>query len=308
MYKLFSERNKEENAEPDVLIYDDFPQSFRNQVFFILSDVLDPYVYYDYKYDCYMDIWESLEKRYCREKGLKSMGNRYNNRKNSVEEYIETCNDEDLLDVLDLFFNFIDGPLRKIRPSNNYNYNPDENANKAIKELNYRFKQHNLGYEFKNSQIIIINNTFLHKTAVKPTLKLLVENGFEGAEQEMLSAYEKRRKGDNKNAILEAGKAFESTMKTICDKLGYSYDKNSSTAKKLISILENNGFFPAYMNNHLTNVKNTLETGLPVVRNKISGHGQGEQVISVPEEYVDYALHLAATNMLFLMRLYTNKK
>lgn len=31
-------------------------------------------------------------------------------------------------------------------------------------------------------------------------------------------AYVKRRKGDDKNAILEAGKAFESTIKIICDK------------------------------------------------------------------------------------------
>ena len=49
-------------------------------------------------------------------------------------------------------------------------------------------------------------------------------------------------KGDNKNAILEAGKAFESTMKTICDKQGYTYDKAKDTAQKLITILENNGF------------------------------------------------------------------
>ena len=49
----------------------------------------------------------------------------------------------------------------------------------------------------------------------------MFEEGFEGAEDEIRNAYERRRKGDNKNAILEAGKAFESTMKIICDKQGY---------------------------------------------------------------------------------------
>lgn len=73
--------------------------------------------------------------------------------------------------------------------------------------MNYRFKQHNLGYEFVNSQIITIDSTLLHEMAVKPTLKLLFED-------ETRKAYEKRGKGDNKNAVLEAGKAFESTMKT----------------------------------------------------------------------------------------------
>lgn len=53
----------------------------------------------------------------------------------------------------------------------------------------------------------------------KNALKLLFEEGFEGAEDEIRKAYEKKRKGDNKNAILEAGKAFESTMKIICNKI-----------------------------------------------------------------------------------------
>ena len=56
-------------------------------------------------------------------------------------------------------------------------------------------------------------------------ISLLYEEGFDGAEEEYRKAFEYRRKGDNKNAILEAGKAFESTMKTICDKKGYTYDK-----------------------------------------------------------------------------------
>lgn len=138
--------------------------------------------------------------------------------------------------------------------------------------------------------------------------KGLFEEGFEGSEDEIRNAYERRRKGDNKNAILEAGKAFESTMKIICDKQGYAYDKNKDTVQKLITILENNGFYPSYKNAHLTSIRTTLETGLPVVRNKVVGHGQGNQIITIPDEYTDYALHLAATNILFLVRLYRNKK
>ena len=80
-------------------------------------------------------------------------------------------------------------------PEYKYDYDADKAVNDAIVELNYRFKQHNLGYEFVNSQIIAVDSTFLHKTAVKPALKLLFEEGFEGAEDEIRNAYEKRRKG-----------------------------------------------------------------------------------------------------------------
>lgn len=90
-------------------------------------------------------------------------------------------------------------------------------------------------------------------------------------------------------------------MKTICDKKGYSYDKNSNTAQKLISILKENSFFPKYMSSYMTNIRTTLETGLPVIKNKLAGHGQGQQIEIIPDEFTDYALHLAMANILFLI-------
>ena len=62
---------------------------------------------------------------------------------------------------------------------------------------------------------------------MKPALKILLKEGFEGAEDKIRRAYEKRR-GDNKNTIIEAGRAFESIMKTICDRKGYEYNKEHS--------------------------------------------------------------------------------
>lgn len=305
MYELLSKRIKNADGEPEVFIYNSFPLAFRNQVFYILEDVLEPYS------TCEENLWDIFEANYCREKGLKGM--KYDKLhvgygKSSIESYFVNSNDTDFLDAIDYFFYIIDKKLRTLTPEYKYDYDADKAVNDAIVELNYRFKQHNLGYEFVNSQIITVDSTFLHKTAVKPALKLLFEEGFEGAEDEIRNAYEKRRKGDNKNAILEAGKAFESTMKIICDKQGYTYDKDKDTAQKLISILQDNSFYPSYMNAHLTSIRMTLETGLPVVRNKVSGHGQGNQIVTISDEYTDYALHLAATNILFLVRLYRNKK
>lgn len=108
-------------------------------------------------------------------------------------------------------------------------------------------------------------------------------------------------KAINKNVILEAGKAFESTMKTICDKKNYTYDKAKDTTKKLIEILESNNFYSVYMSSHMANLRTTLETGLPVVRNKEAGHGQGSTVEAISDELAEYALNLAATNVVLLV-------
>lgn len=178
----------------------------------------------------------------------------------------------------------------------------------AIIELNNRFKQHNLGYEFINGEIIRIDNKVLHQEVIKPALRLLSEEGFEGAEEEFRKAFEYRRKGDNRNAILEAGKSFESTMKTICDRKGYVYDRAKDTAKSLISILERNAFYQSYMSAHVTNLRTTLETGLPVVRNKNAGHEQGSTIVPVSDEFAEYALNLATTNIVLLVKIYMNTK
>lgn len=128
---------------------------------------------------------------------------------------------------------------------------------------------------------------------IKSALKLLFEEGFDGAEEEFRKGFEYRRKGDNKNAILEAGKSFESTMKTICDKKGYTYDKAKDTAKKLIEILESNNFYPSYMSSHRANLRTTLETGLPVVRDKTSGHGQGSVVTPISDEFAELCIEFS---------------
>lgn len=68
MYKLFSERIKNKDGEPEVYIYDKFPEEFRNQVYYIMSDVLD-------KYEGYNDsLCDYMHDTFSREKGLKKLG------------------------------------------------------------------------------------------------------------------------------------------------------------------------------------------------------------------------------------------
>jgi hypothetical protein len=123
---------------------------------------------------------------------------------------------------------------------------------------------------------------------------------FTGASDEFLKAHEHYRKGRKGEAMTEALKAFESTMKAICDENGWSYPGNA-TAKTLVKAVLDNGVVPKYMETHLSGLRNTLEAGLPTVRNKNSGHGQGLLRRDVPDYFAGYALHLAATNIVFLV-------
>lgn len=146
-----------------------------------------------------------------------------------------------------------------------------------------------------------VDSQYVHAEAVKPAISLLHTAGFEGASEEFLDAHEHYRSGEYADAMSDALKAFESAMKAICDENGWSYS-GGATAKALIKNVLDNGLVPKYMETHLSGLRNTLEAGLPTVRNKNSGHGQGLLAKKVPDYFAGYALHLAATNIVFLVQ------
>ena len=302
MYTLYSKRMRNASGEPEVYIYDTFSQTFRNQFFHVIEEL------FDYLEDSGLTgVWSFIHDSFARELGVKSLGYPHYSEKKQIEEFVEKSGNTEFLDFLDYAFSRI--TLTRDMPAR---YVSKDDINKQITsafvEINFRFRQNNLGYEFVNDVLIRKDNEHVHQNTVKPALRLLYESGFEGAEQEFLDAFEHRRKGENKDAILDALKAFESTMKAICDGMGYSYDPAKSTAKELIVILENNAFYPTYMNNHMTSLRTSLESGLPTMRNKNAGHGQGAAVVNVSDEFAEYALNLAATNIVLLTKIYATKK
>lgn len=56
------------------------------------------------------------------------------------------------------------------------------------------------------------------------------------------------------------------------------------------------------MQNQFSSLRILLESGVPTIRNKEGGHGQGDEVTNVPEHLASYTLHLTASNLLFLAK------
>ena len=92
---------------------------------------------------------------------------------------------------------------------------------------------------------------------------------------------------------MDAGNAFESTMKTICDFRTWQYPVGAA-ASGLIRLLVQQGLVEDYYENILI--------GLATLRNKTTGaHGQGGQPVTIPQHVAAHGLHLAAANIVFLM-------
>jgi hypothetical protein len=141
---------------------------------------------------------------------------------------------------------------------------------------------------------------FIHAEVVKPALALLCTTGFEGPADEFLKAFEHHRHGLDKEATTEVLKAFESTMKAICTIRRWKFE-SMATAKKLIETVMDNGLIPRELESHFTALRSVMESGLPTVRNKRSGHGQGAVPVKVPPYLTAYSLHLAAANIVLLV-------
>jgi hypothetical protein len=78
--------------------------------------------------------------------------------------------------------------------------------------------------------------------------------------------------------------------------------KPTDAAKELIDVCLKNSLIPPLIQSHIGGVRAALESGIPTIRNRLSGHGQGAQVVTVPEHYASYMLLLTATTIQYLVQ------
>ncbi len=202
------------------------------------------------------------------------------------------------LDIIELTFQAVDGYTR------NYEYlyrqSANEIANAAIEELNKRFKEHGVGYFYSDRILGRMDSEFVHAEIVKPVLLVLRQRGFTSAQTEFLAAHEHYRSGKNSEALIEAYKAFESTMKIICTKRKWSFEKAKGAAD-LVKVCLDKGLVPPYWQAHFSGLRSILESAIATPRNKQAGHGAGAQPVQTPpNELVAYVLHVTAATILFL--------
>ncbi|MFC0515171.1 STM4504/CBY_0614 family protein [Mucilaginibacter angelicae] len=298
IFNLFSKRQKALNAEPsDILIYNSIPLPLRVQIIHILNDAFGD------SYNGYSEerVYEDMHEMLCREYGLFHLNGRNTYRERINEFILKEENNESVIDAIEVAFRYID---IIIRPDWNYKNSTRRKISEddAIAELNERFKQHAVGYQYEFGELIKVDSTYVHAEIVKPVLQLLYNKKFSGANEEYLKAHEHYRHGRNKECLTECLKAFESTMKIICTAKGWSFNA-TDTAKPLVNAILTNNLIPSYMQSQISAFRSLLESGIPTIRNKVGGHGQGATPTTADDETTRYALNLTGSNLIYLIEL-----
>lgn len=301
---LFHKRQKRLRGEySDVYQYDKLPDKLKVQIVHIWKETIGE----DYSGGQWNPSSENrkyLETCYnilCKELGVFELneedtflGNTVSYSQNISKYFLSEKNIEKALSVVELMTGFT-----KIFADK---YPHGINISDTIEELNQRFREYGVGYQYENDQIIRVDSEFIHAEAVKPALQLLSNPMYKGAQEEFLKAHEHYRHGRYDSALTDCLKAFESTMKIILDKHGWEYDKNRDTASKLINCCIRNELIPKFWTDHFTSLNNMLTSSIPTPRNKLSGHGKGNDDIEVPEHLIQYVLHMTASTIVFLIK------
>ncbi|NET00230.1 MAG: hypothetical protein F6K61_06530 [Sphaerospermopsis sp. SIO1G1] len=295
VFDIYSKRQKKLMGDvPDVYEYDYIPEHLRVQIIHIIKDLIG--LYDKNKSEKYFGAIHDI---ICREHGILSseiediFNVSYTKR---VLDFILKEKIEKVLDSVELTFNFFGTSNNKDDTTKNISNAIDH----LIKELNFRFREHGVGYQYESGKIIRVDSQIIHAEAVKPVLYLLSDPQFQGANEEFLKAHEHYKHGNYKECLNECLKSFESTMKIICNKQGWIF-KPTDTAKTLIKICFQNHLIPPYLQDQFSSLKQSLEGGIPTIRNKQSAHGQGSQPVNVPQYFAAYQLHLTASTILFLI-------
>ena len=192
--------------------------------------------------------------------------------------------------------------LPMIRPPTGLLSSPGISPDKAIALLNQRFSEHNVGYQYVSGEIIRVDSEVIHSEVVNPVLGLLSNPIYAGANDEFRMALKYYRQGEPKACITNCHNAFESCLKTICRKREWHYDDKRATAKELINIVLKENLIPDFMESHFSGFRSALASGVSTLRNRTAGHGQGSEIVPVPDYMAAYALHLTASNILLLVR------
>jgi hypothetical protein len=296
VFDIYSRRKRRAaGGQLDVFQYDRVPaEQVRMQVCYILETALGPYKDRWDDRRSNNDTWIAICNTLRREKGLATLSPDATNPAHECFGAVLGWKDVDnWLDVVELCFIYIE---RTSRPGTN---GVTQDAGDAIRELNFRFREAGFGYQFEAGQIVRVDSQLVHSEVVKPALVLLSDPRFAGAQEEFLSAHAHYRAGEHEDAIVDANRAFESTMKAICDIKRWSYD-GGARASDLIRIIRANGLLPDYLDQSFDQLIATLKSGLPKVRNEAGGHGQGTTPRQTPGYIAGYALHLAAANIVLL--------
>src|SRR5262245_13749530 len=287
---LFSKRNK---AEPARLTYE-ITDRARARILYTIPDLLARHPGLPSADLCLADLAHKI-------------GQEYGYPARPVDRQFEAgppaavhflwCDDEKALDFIELIF-------RHPR------YRAEQND---VDRINTILREEGIGYEFTPWRVARAGTAnlyghelpayytdypqarkrgeeYLEETAVRPCLQALADPRFATANDELMTAFQAARKGEDDDAITACGAAFETVLKTICTVKGWAYDPHKYGCADLVKVCKDNDLFPGFYA--------PIFGATGTIRNKLGdAHGKGPAPLyEVGPANVEHAIQLTCAH------------
>ena len=285
LFNVFSKRNPSTPKSRKPLT-----AAFRNRVFMRCRDVSPG-----------PDLWEEIHNKltYLHGRPRLSASNT-SSRAEDALAFLESCSDEHFLDFIEYTFK-----------TQSY-FHASGRAN-LVEDFNEFLRHDDLPYAITDfvwvedstgpftrstltahPQVIRKDSDVLHRSAIEPTLHLLREPQFVGANKEFLEALEDFRRADYGDCLTKCGSALESVLKVICARKGWPHNATDTASPLLKSVITNSGL-DSFFEQPLILVA--------TIRNKLSkAHGAGMTARPVTEAKAEYAVNATAAAILLLVK------
>lgn len=301
IYDLYSKRQEDlaRDGQEDIYQFSDVSSQLRVQIKQIVLEAVGPFSNQGDFYVEENDWYERIERIFLREKGVEriAVGSTAGER---LFSFMAKCSTEDWLDLLDILARIISVFSHDDYKDLRRKWGISVKAEDAIFEMNHRLRRARFGYQIESGKLLRVDAQFIHAEVVRPALSLLTDDSFEGARQEFMAAHSHYRAGENRQAISMAANALESTFKAVFDKKGWEYNKGARISD-LVKVAKAKHLWPDFLDGSFDQLVATLQSGLPKIRDNQASHGQGVKPLVVPDYIAAYALHLAASKIVFVV-------
>jgi hypothetical protein len=190
-----------------------------------------------------------------------------------------------LFDFLELAMGFMDAEERE----------------KCRAKLNQIFDLHECPWRIADGEFFKLDADFMGERLSATAHDALAANRFAGASQEYAKSRHELAAGEVKDGIFYAVKSFESVMKVLTG-------EEHANAEQLIRHMVSQNYFDDLPESIRTGFAEQVMKTLPFLRNRLAGHGQGAEVVTVPPLYGELALQLAAAFHNFLISKHLERR
>lgn len=285
--------------------YDDFPQQLLVQVVQILDRTIGTYsrgggvaTYSPSEYSP-AQVWKIINEDVAHEIGVFELGRSHSYRDRFAEYLLSPgLSSNDQIDAIEIAFRMVD-VLPEFSAYARNKYDMFLTAKEAIRELNRRLRQHDMGYQFVDGRMVRADSEFVYVEVVEPAIALLQRNGFEHPEEEFMEAHRHFRRGEMSDALVDANKALESVLKIALERSGVTLVGNENASVLIPKVTEK--ILPTHLRTHLQALAKIMES-ISSLRSKPGvGHGAGSKEAETLDSIAGYALNITASTIIFVV-------